>query len=158
MNVIALLKFELIYYDVTDQHVSHDTVRIPSIFYLSITRILCFGSFQNRQFHLMWFLFSMGQTALQQYNVSSLCWFFYHNVGWLVGWLVVLFYSVAEQKQDDQYEHTFSNYVRIWDVAQKTCQKWWMIGKSGERGSRISVLPARHDDDDELFSSHLMPN
>ena len=24
-----------------------------------------------------------------------------------------------------------------------------MIGKSGERGSEISVLPARHDDDDD---------
>ena len=27
---------------------------------------------------------------------------------------------MAEQKQDDQHEHTFSNYVRIWDVVQKT--------------------------------------
>ena len=25
------------------------------------------------------------------------------------------------QKQDDQHEHTFSNYVRIQDVVQKTC-------------------------------------
>ena len=25
-----------------------------------------------------------------------------------------------------------------------------MIGKSGERGSGISMLPARHDDDDEI--------
>ena len=39
-------------------------------------------------------------------------------------------------------------YVRIWDVAQKTCQRWWMIGRSGERGSGISVLAAWHDDDD----------
>ena len=34
---------------------------------------------------------------------------------------------MAEQKQDDQHEHTFSNYVRIWDVAQKTMndrEKW----------------------------------
>ena len=30
---------------------------------------------------------------------------------------------MAEQKQDDQYEHTFSNYVRIRDVVQKTCQR-----------------------------------
>ena len=28
----------------------------------------------------------------------------------------------------------------------KTCQKRWMIGRSGERGSGISVLKARHDD------------
>ena len=53
------------------------------------------------------------------------------------------------QKQDDQHEHTFSNYVRIRDVVQKTCQRRWTIGKSGERGSEISVLPARHDDDDD---------
>ena len=58
---------------------------------------------------------------------------------------------MAEQKQDDQHEHTFSNYVRIQDVVQKTCQRRWTIGKSGERGSGISVLPARHDDDDDNF-------
>ena len=32
---------------------------------------------------------------------------------------------------------------------QKTCQRRWTIGKSGERGSGISVLPAWHDDDDD---------
>ena len=52
------------------------------------------------------------------------------------------------QKQDDQHEHTFSSYVRIRDVVRKTCLGRWTIGKSGERGSGISVLPARHDDDD----------
>ena len=56
---------------------------------------------------------------------------------------------MAVQKQDDQHEHTFSNYVRIQDVVQKTCLRRWTIGKSGERGSGISVLPARHDDDDD---------
>ena len=50
-------------------------------------------------------------------------------------------------KADDQHEHTFSNYVRIRDVVKKTCWRRWKIGKSGERGSGISVLPARHDDD-----------
>ena len=55
---------------------------------------------------------------------------------------------MAVQKQDDQHEQTFSNYVRIRDVVQKTCQRRWTIGKSGERGSGISVLPARQDDDD----------
>ena len=54
---------------------------------------------------------------------------------------------MAVQKQDDQHGHTFSNYVRIRDVVQKTCLRRWTIGKSGERGSGISVLPARHDDD-----------
>ena len=30
---------------------------------------------------------------------------------------------IAKQKQDDQLEHTYSSYVRIRDVALKTCQK-----------------------------------
>ena len=58
---------------------------------------------------------------------------------------------MAVQKQDDQLEHTFSNYVRIQDVVQKTCLRRWTIGKSGERGSGISVLPAWHDDDDDMY-------
>ena len=56
---------------------------------------------------------------------------------------------MAKQKQDDQFEHTYSIYVRIRDVALKTCQKRWMIGRSGERESGISVLAAQHDDDDD---------
>ena len=56
---------------------------------------------------------------------------------------------MAKQKQDDQLEHTYSSYVRIRDVALKTCQRRWMIGRSGERGSGISVLAAWHDDDDD---------
>ena len=56
---------------------------------------------------------------------------------------------MTNQKQDDQPGHTYSSYVRIRDVALKTCQKWWTIGRSDERGSGISVLPARHDDDDD---------
>ena len=55
---------------------------------------------------------------------------------------------MVKQKQDDQLEHTYSSYVRIRDVALKNYQKRWMIGRSGERGSEISVLVARHDDDD----------
>ena len=55
---------------------------------------------------------------------------------------------IAELKQDDQLEHTYSSCVRIRDVTQKTCLRRWMIGKSGERESGISVLAARHDDDD----------
>ena len=57
---------------------------------------------------------------------------------------------MAMQKQDDQHEHTFSSYVRIRDVVLKTCLGRWTIGRSGERGSGISVLPARHDDDDDF--------
>ena len=37
--------------------------------------------------------------------------------------------------------------VKIRDAVQKTCLRRWTIGKSGERGSRISVLRAWHDDD-----------
>ena len=55
---------------------------------------------------------------------------------------------MAKQKQDDQLEHTYSSYVRIQDVDLKTCQKWWMIGRGGERASGISVLVAWYDDDD----------
>ena len=55
---------------------------------------------------------------------------------------------MAEQKQDDQHEHTYNSSVRIWDVALKTCQRRWTIGRSGERGSGMSMLAARHDDDD----------
>ena len=51
-------------------------------------------------------------------------------------------------KQDDQLEHTYSSYVRIRDVAQKTCQRRWTIGKIDERESGISVLAARDDDND----------
>ena len=57
-------------------------------------------------------------------------------------------HHMAVQKQDDQLELTYSNYVRTQDVTLKTCQRRWMIGRSGERGIGISVLAARHDDDD----------
>ena len=56
---------------------------------------------------------------------------------------------IAEQKLDDQLEHTYSSYVRIRDVALKTCQRRWTIGRNGERGSMISVQAARHDNDDD---------
>ena len=54
----------------------------------------------------------------------------------------------AAQKQDDQHERTFSSYVRIRVVVLKTYLGRWTIGRSGERGSGISMLPARYDDDD----------
>ena len=56
---------------------------------------------------------------------------------------------MAKQKQDDQLELTYSSYVRTQDVTLKTCQRRWMIGRNGERGSGISVLAPRHDDDDD---------
>ena len=58
---------------------------------------------------------------------------------------------MAVQKQDDQHEHTFSNYVRIQDVVLKTCLRRWTIGNSGERGSGKSVLSERHDDDEIIL-------
>ena len=56
---------------------------------------------------------------------------------------------MAEQKQDNQLEHTYRSYVRIRDVVLKTCQRRWTIGKSGKRGSGISMLAVWHDDDDD---------
>ena len=61
---------------------------------------------------------------------------------------------MAEQKQDDQLEHTYSSYVRIWGVTRKTCRRRCTIERSGERGSRISVLAAQHDDDDDANRHH----
>ena len=55
---------------------------------------------------------------------------------------------IAEQKQDDQREHTYSSYVRIRDVALKSCLRRWTIWRSDERGAGISVLAIRHDCDD----------
>ncbi len=54
-----------------------------------------------------------------------------------------------EERQDDQLEPTYSSSVPIRDVALRTCRKQWTTGRSGERGSRISVPAARHDDDDD---------
>ena len=47
---------------------------------------------------------------------------------------------MAKQGQGDRLEPTCSSSVRIRDVAQRTCQNRWTIGRSGERGSEISVF------------------
>ena len=65
---------------------------------------------------------------------------------------------MAEQKQNDQLEHTYCSSVRIRDIALKTCQRGWTIRRSGERGSGISVLATRHDDDDDDDDDVLLPN
>ena len=57
---------------------------------------------------------------------------------------------MAKQKQDDQLELTYSSYVKKQDVTLKTCRRWWMIGRSGQRWSGISVLTAHDDDDDDI--------
>ena len=56
-----------------------------------------------------------------------------------------------EQRLDDQLEATYSSSVVIRDVVLKTCRKQWTIEKGGGKGSGISVLIARHDDDDDDF-------
>ena len=77
---------------------------------------------------------------------AGLCW---RSKDELISDVLLWTPHMAKQKQDDQIEHTYGSYVRIRDVALKTCQKRWMIGRSGERGSGISVLAALHDDDDD---------
>ena len=64
---------------------------------------------------------------------------------------------MAEQKQDGHLEHTYSSYVRIQDVALRTRQKRWTIGRSGERRSGTSVLEARYDDDDDVDKIPFQP-
>ena len=86
------------------------------------------------------------------------------NVEWEAGTNSLEMYSygpphMAVQKQDEQHEHTFSSYGRIRDVVLKTYLGRWTIGRSGERGSGISVLPARDDDDDDdddVFAEALL--
>ena len=56
---------------------------------------------------------------------------------------------IQELKQGDQLEPTYSNSARIRYIALRTCQKRRTIGRSGERGSVISMLAARDDDDDD---------
>ena len=56
-------------------------------------------------------------------------------------------FHMAEQRQDDQLEPTYNSSMPIRDIAPKTCRKQWTIGRRGERGTGISVLMARHDDD-----------
>ena len=61
----------------------------------------------------------------------------------------VLLWTPTHGRAKQRHEHTFSSYVRIRDVVLKTYLGRWTIGRSGERGSGISVLPARYDDDDD---------
>ena len=56
---------------------------------------------------------------------------------------------MVEKRQDDQFESTNSNSVPIRDLALKTCQKQWAIGRVGARGPGISALIAQHNDDDD---------
>ena len=65
---------------------------------------------------------------------------------------VLLWTLIYGQSKAGRPARTYSSYVMIRDVTLKTCQRRWMIGRHGVRGSGISVLAARHDDDDDDFS------
>ena len=54
-----------------------------------------------------------------------------------------------EQWKDVQLETTYGNSMPIRDIALRTCWKQWTIGKCRERGSEISILIGRHDEDDD---------
>ena len=60
--------------------------------------------------------------------------------------------SHGRKEQHDQLKLTYSSFVRIRDLAKRTCQKRWTIGRGGERGSGISMLMAGHAAaDDDVF-------
>ena len=63
---------------------------------------------------------------------------------------------IDEQRQDIRLEATYYSSVPIRDVALRICRKQWTIGKCGEGGSEISVLIARHDDDDDDVGLELI--
>ena len=62
---------------------------------------------------------------------------------------------MAEEKQGDQLEPTYSSSGRIRGVALRTCQMRCTIGRGGERGSRISALMTRQVDD-EIYTNNLI--
>ena len=69
---------------------------------------------------------------------------------------VMYSYGLPHMAGQNQLEHTYSSYVGIRNVALKTCQKRWTIGRSTEGGSGISVLAARHDDDDLTVGKQMI--
>ena len=84
-----------------------------------------------------------------QVRQSQTCRTLLEKQGWTHKWCTLMDpHTWPCKKQDDQHEHTSSSYVRIRDVVLKTYLGRWTIGRSVERGSGISVLPARYDDDD----------
>ena len=63
---------------------------------------------------------------------------------------------MAEQRQDDHLETTYSNSMPIQDIALKISQERWTIETGGERGSGRSVMAAwRDDDDDDAYNDEL---
>ena len=78
---------------------------------------------------------------------------FFLNV---IYWLRYYCVHMAEQKQGDQLEPTYSSSVRIRGAALKSCRMRWTIGRGGERRSGIPVLMTRQDDDDDDVSLRLL--
>ena len=56
---------------------------------------------------------------------------------------------VDEQRLYDQLEPIYKSSVLIQDVAWRICRGRWTIETGGKRGSRKSMLAARHDDADD---------
>ena len=61
---------------------------------------------------------------------------------------VLLWISTHGRAKAGRPARTYIQQLRIRDVVLKTYLGRWTIERSGERGSGISVLPARYDDDD----------
>ena len=104
-----------------------------------------------------WF-FSRGRTRLAfsfflTYNFFFFPWSVIRDTFIFCSWQVFFFlvpWILVDIRLVNIYIHIYislhnSCYVRIRDVDLKTCQRRWTIGRSGERGLRISVLAARHD-------------
>ena len=62
---------------------------------------------------------------------------------------VLLWTPTYGQAKAGRPARTYSRMTQTQDVTQKTCRWRWMIGRSGEGWSGISVLAPRHDDDDD---------
>ena len=98
-------------------------------------------------FSFLWNFFLRPVCVIILYANCTL-WIFSCQKNYRIGYIYIYIYI---QKQDDQRERTYSSSVRIRDVALKTCRRRLTIGRSGERGSGISVLAARHDDDEYIY-------
>ena len=165
MNIIARLEFELAYSIVAVQHLRHKLTSTP-LTHLTVTkRLEKEARRQITQECCEQYWTSPGGNTPQGTNYTATCLPSrklskldepeMQDAAGEVGMSSQVMYSygpshMAEQKQDDQLEHTYSSYVRIRDVALRTCQKRWTIGRSGERGSGISMLAARQGDDDDM--------
>ena len=63
-------------------------------------------------------------------------------------------YTLYGQLDYDQLNiyRLYNSSVPIQDIPLKTCRKQWTIEKGGEKESGRSMLAARHDDDDEIYT------